>query len=55
MILPAKYADDFRGLCQRNPVPCPLLGETRGPGDPRIQKHLAEDGDVTTDAPGYNM
>src|SRR5271170_4860891 len=28
VILPAKYASDFRSLCQRNPVPCPLMGES---------------------------
>jgi uncharacterized protein YcsI (UPF0317 family) len=55
LIVHREYADDFRGLCRRNPVTCPLLGECRGPGDPRIASHLAQDGDVTTDAPGYNV
>jgi len=26
--LPSRYASDFRLLCQRNPVPCPLLAES---------------------------
>jgi hypothetical protein len=55
LIVHKKYADDFRGLCRRNPVSCPLLGECRGPGDARIAGHLAQDGDVATDAPGYNV
>eukprot|EP00959_Pyramimonas_sp_CCMP1952_P108378 2266118-Pyramimonas_sp.AAC.1 len=25
VILPARYADDFRTFCDRNPKPCPLL------------------------------
>src|SRR5271170_5043325 len=35
VILPEKYASDFRALCQRNPVPCPLMGESLV-GDPTI-------------------
>lgn len=47
--LPSKYADDFRTLCQRNPVPCPLLGETKV-GDPAVPQHLARiAADVRTD------
>jgi len=30
--MPARYASDFRLLCQRNPVPCPLLAESRSVG-----------------------
>ncbi|KAL0930345.1 DUF1445 domain protein [Colletotrichum truncatum] len=33
IILPKCYADDFRLLCHRNPVPCPLLAESESPGD----------------------
>lgn len=55
IVLPAKYADDFRGLCRRNPTSCPLLGENRAPGDVRLQQHLAEDSDIRRDAPGYNV
>ena len=55
LVLPAKYASDFRGLCKRNPVSCPLLGENVAPGDPRLQAKLAEDSDIRRDAPGYNV
>ncbi|KAG7038580.1 duf1445 domain protein [Colletotrichum scovillei] len=33
IVLPRRYADDFRLLCHRNPVPCPLLAESSSPGD----------------------
>ncbi|GAA5855403.1 hypothetical protein JCM9279_006470 [Rhodotorula babjevae] len=55
VVLPSKYAADFRALCARNPVPCPLLGETVAPGDPTLPPHLAKDCDVRTDAPAYNV
>jgi uncharacterized protein YcsI (UPF0317 family) len=55
LILPSKYASDFRGLCKRNPVSCPLLGENVAPGDPRLQTRLAADSDIRRDAPGYNV
>lgn len=55
IVLPAKYAADFRALCARNPVPCPLLGETVAPGDPSLPARLAKDCDVRTDAPAYNV
>ncbi|WVW78060.1 hypothetical protein I302_100011 [Kwoniella bestiolae CBS 10118] len=55
LIIPKKYAEDFRGLCKRNPVSCPLLGENIAHGNPQIDPSLAKDGDVTTDAPGYNV
>ena len=32
IVLPSKYASDFRLLCQRNPVPCPLLAESEQVG-----------------------
>lgn len=54
VIVQKEYADDFRRLCARNPVPCPLLGETF-PGDFRLPKHLARDADVRTDCPAYNV
>ncbi|KAL4798076.1 DUF1445-domain-containing protein [Aspergillus venezuelensis] len=28
IVLPSRYAADFRALCQRNPVPCPLVAES---------------------------
>ncbi|ESK84966.1 duf1445 domain protein [Moniliophthora roreri MCA 2997] len=54
IILPEKYAEDFRNLCARNPVSCPLIGETR-PGDPRVPDHLAANCDIRTDLPRYNI
>ncbi|KAL8369672.1 hypothetical protein RB595_000147 [Gaeumannomyces hyphopodioides] len=33
LVLPKRYAADFRLLCARNPVPCPLLAESAAPGD----------------------
>lgn len=33
IVLPSRYAQDFRLLCARNPVPCPLLAESAKPGD----------------------
>jgi uncharacterized protein YcsI (UPF0317 family) len=56
IILPAEYADDFRLLCKRNPVPCPLIGETRV-GDPTIPEHLVGSGssDVRTDLARYSV
>ncbi|KAL7424086.1 hypothetical protein Q5752_001671 [Cryptotrichosporon argae] len=53
LIVPARYAPDFRGLCARNPVACPLVAES-APGDPGLGP-LATDADVRTDAPGYNV
>ncbi|KUJ08367.1 DUF1445-domain-containing protein [Mollisia scopiformis] len=32
IILPSRYATDFRLLCARNPVPCPLLAESKTSG-----------------------
>lgn len=55
LIVPSNYADDFRHLCARNPVSCPLLGESPAPGDPSFPVHLAKDGDIRTDAPKYHV
>ncbi len=55
LVIPNRFAADFTGLCRRNPVSCPLLGENVAPGDPRIEVGLAKNGDITTDAPGYNV
>jgi uncharacterized protein YcsI (UPF0317 family) len=64
LVLPSRYANDFRGLCARNPVPCPLIAESAGPGDfsnlksylPRISDHdLAASLDIRTDCPRYNV
>jgi uncharacterized protein YcsI (UPF0317 family) len=62
IILPSMYADDFRLLCQRNPVPCPLLAESAAPGNFRnLKSHIpgilgdqiAKDLDLRKDAPQY--
>ncbi|KAK0480793.1 hypothetical protein IW261DRAFT_1583961 [Armillaria novae-zelandiae] len=48
VLLPNKFAADFRLLCARKPVSCPLFGETK-PGDPQVPEALAADSDVRTD------
>ncbi|KAI9745268.1 MAG: hypothetical protein M1818_001548 [Claussenomyces sp. TS43310] len=46
LVLPSRYADDFRRLCQRNPVPCPLLAESRAVGNFHdLKSHMAGLGD----------
>jgi uncharacterized protein YcsI (UPF0317 family) len=64
MILPSRYADDFRNLCLRNPVPCPLIAESSKPGDfatiksylPRVTgEQMASDLDIRTDCPRFNV
>lgn len=64
LVLPSRYADDFRGLCARNPVPCPLIAESARPGNfselksylPRVSdEDLATDLDIRTDCPRYNV
>lgn len=32
IVLPSQYASDFRQLCARNPVPCPLIAESSSTG-----------------------
>lgn len=54
IILPQKYARDFRNLCLRNPVACPLLAETE-PGEPSFPPGVADGIDIRTDVPGYNV
>lgn len=71
IVLPSKYAFDFRNLCARNPVPCPLLAESSAPGRfDSFKSHIpgvggdklflvSEDGssaiDIRTDIPRYNV
>lgn len=65
IVLPSRYASDFRDLCARNPVPCPLLAESYVPGDfSRLKSHLhavpsgeniAADLDLRNDCPRYNV
>ncbi|KAM0253599.1 hypothetical protein ACHAQJ_007228 [Trichoderma viride] len=63
IILPSRYANDFRTLCARNPVPCPLIAEsaTKGCGD-AVMSHintlhgdeiLGKGCDLRRDAPRY--
>ena len=63
LILPSAYASDFRSLCARNPVPCPLLGSTALSkiGDasciqPDSLINASDvDFDIRTDLPQYNI
>jgi uncharacterized protein YcsI (UPF0317 family) len=50
--VPAEDAADFRLLCARNPVPCPLLDET-APGV--VSSAWAAESDLRTDIPGYRL
>ncbi|KAL4938546.1 hypothetical protein BDV06DRAFT_215031 [Aspergillus oleicola] len=56
VVLPYVYAGDFKNLCARNPVPCPLLGFTPT-GNPNkvIPEECIKtpDFDIRTDFPGY--
>lgn len=62
MILPLSAAPSFFALCQRNPVPCPLLAYSK-PGNPwefisnlpgiKGEEIVGKNFDVRTDAPGY--
>lgn len=62
IILPSSFATDFRLLCHRNPVPCPLLAESRSVGSFGQVKSwlkdipdsaIAIDLDIRRDAPRY--
>lgn len=63
IILPSRYANDFRNLCARNPVPCPLIAESAatGCGDAVIShiktlhgdEILGKGSDLRRDAPRY--
>lgn len=65
LVLPSRYATDFRQLCERNPVPCPLLAESSSPGSydsfrshiPGVSDENLFTGsvDVRTDIPRYNI
>jgi len=64
IVLPSRYAADFRLLCQRNPVPCPLLAESAAIGSYKeLQSHIdgipgsriASDIDIRFDAPRYHV
>ena len=64
--LPSRYASDFRVLCARNPVPCPLIAESAGAGAwGAVKSHLGsvldggailgEGADIRRDIPRYNV
>jgi uncharacterized protein YcsI (UPF0317 family) len=64
IILPSQYTNDFRGLCRRNPVPCPLLAESKILGSYHSLKSwindvdgskIASSLDLRKDAPSYNV
>lgn len=60
LVLPSRYAPDFRLLCARNPVPCPLLAESTSPGAfSELTSHLplaaARDVDLRHDFPRYRI
>lgn len=65
IVLRAEYADDFRMLCARNPVPCPILGSTpvgdphriipTSPGVNVIEETDNKNFDIRTDVPCYHI
>ena len=64
VVLPSKYAADFRNLCARNPVPCPLIAESAETGSfsqlksylPRVSgTEIATELDLRTDCPRFNV
>ena len=58
VVLPSAHASDFRDLCARNIVPCPLLGFTHVGNPNRVVPEgviTAPDFDVCTDFPSYRI
>src|SRR5262249_45061489 len=53
VVLDTTWSDEFRGFCERNPQPCPLLDVT-APGSP-IPRRLAPEADLRTDLSGYRI
>jgi len=62
VVLPSHFARDFRLLCQRNPVPCPLIAESSQRGSPSgwishipgiPDTAIAADCDIRTDVGRY--
>lgn len=51
LVLPSRYADDFRLLCARNPVPCPLLAESAVPGNATLLRTHLKSSISTATAP----
>lgn len=58
LVIHQEYAEDFKNLCSRNPVPCPLIGYTVA-GDPTkmIENEVLTDKDINIalDFPKYNI
>lgn len=50
VILPGKWAEDFKEFCRLNPFPCPVLEIMEG--SPKTHD-MGEGGDITTDIPEY--
>ncbi|QLG72285.1 hypothetical protein HG535_0C06400 [Zygotorulaspora mrakii] len=57
LILPAEEAEDFRDLCFRNPVACPLLAHTVGDPNTLSNSAIIKEGtfDIRADFPKYNI
>lgn len=64
IVLPSRYASDFRLLCQRNTVPCPLLAESKAPGkwdelksciQGVADEKIAAECDIRRDVPKYTI
>lgn len=58
VILPSHAAQDFKDLCMRNPVPCPLLGMTRVGDSGKIDNPVLlddDDFDIRADFPRYSV
>ncbi|MBU5625927.1 putative hydro-lyase [Oscillibacter sp. MSJ-2] len=52
IILPGRWARDFREYARRNSAPCPVLEVLEGSPKTRL---MASDGDITTDFPAYRI
>jgi uncharacterized protein YcsI (UPF0317 family) len=58
LVLPKQIANDFIGLCERNPVPCPLLGKTISGTPHKLDNNDILDDvnfDFRTDLPKYRI
>jgi uncharacterized protein YcsI (UPF0317 family) len=55
VILPQKYADDFKTFCELNPKPCPLLEMTERPGQTECPKFCPSGVDIRSDLPYYKV
>lgn len=56
LVLPKEAADDFQNLCERNPVPCPIVGITPVGNPLELNTTACASGvDVSKDFPMYNV